>query len=280
MFKIGDFSRLTRVTVKALRYYDGVGLLRPARVDRETGYRYYSADQLPRLHRVLALKDLGFSLEQIALLLDDAMPVEQLRGMLRRKQEELQRQVAEEQARLKRVATRLLALEEGDGMKYEIMLKSVEPLRVASLRAVVPTYADVSALFGELCSFIARHRVPFTGPALTVYHDGEYREQDVDLEVAVPVEGEAPAHERIGMRELPAIPQAATLIHQGPYELLHEAYAALMRWVEVNRYQIAGLNREVYLRGPESGGDPADYITEIQLPLSKAKEDIPCKLSI
>ncbi len=93
MFKIGDFSKLSQVSVKALRLYDQMGLLKPSQVDRFTSYRYYSASQLPRLNRILALKNLGFSLEQIAKLLDDQIPPEQIRGMLRLKQAELQQAI-------------------------------------------------------------------------------------------------------------------------------------------------------------------------------------------
>jgi DNA-binding transcriptional MerR regulator len=114
MFKIGDFSKLSQVTVKTLRYYDELGLLKPVEVDRFTGYRYYSADQLPRLNRILALKDLGLSLEQIATLFAarDKLTVEQMRGMLRLKQAEAQERVREEQDRLARVEARLRQIEE------------------------------------------------------------------------------------------------------------------------------------------------------------------------
>ncbi|HLB47902.1 MAG TPA: helix-turn-helix domain-containing protein [Anaerolineales bacterium] len=106
MIKIGDFSKLSQATVKALRLYDEMGLLKPARVDNFTGYRYYSADQLPRLNRILALKDLGFSLEQIAQLLKDDLPVEQLRGMLKMKRAEIEQRLEDEQERLTRVEAR------------------------------------------------------------------------------------------------------------------------------------------------------------------------------
>src|SRR5260370_40931617 len=103
VFKIGDFSRLSLVSVKALRYYDELGLLKPARVDEFTGYRYYSASQLTRLNRILAMKDMGLSLEQIALLLDKEPTPDQIRGMLRLKQGELLTQLEEGQARLARI---------------------------------------------------------------------------------------------------------------------------------------------------------------------------------
>lgn len=107
MFKIGDFSRLSQVSVRMLRYYDEQGLLKPASVDRFTDYRYYSADQLPRLNRILALRDLGFTTDQIRRLLDDAVSAEQIRGMLKLRHAEIEHQVETEQARLLRVEARL-----------------------------------------------------------------------------------------------------------------------------------------------------------------------------
>lgn len=128
MFKIGDFSRLSKVTVKALRYYDELGLLKPAHVDRFTGYRYYSAAQLPRLNRILALKDLGFALEQMAVFLDQHVSPEQIRGMLNLRRSELQQHITEEQARLARVEARLRQIEQEDTMPaYDVVLKKVEP---------------------------------------------------------------------------------------------------------------------------------------------------------
>lgn len=140
MLKIGHFSKLSHVTVKALRLYDQLGLLKPAHVDHFTGYRYYSADQLPRLNRILAFKDLGFSLEQIAKVLDENLPPAEIRGMLRLKYAELQRLVEEEQARLLRVEARLKQIEREDTMlNYDIVLKTVEPIKVASDQANITT---------------------------------------------------------------------------------------------------------------------------------------------
>src|SRR5512136_2288564 len=131
MLKIGDLSKLSRVSVKTLRYYDEVGLLRPAQVDRFTGYRYYSFDQLPRLNRILALKDLGLSLEQIAQLLNEGLAPAQLRGMLRMKQAELELQVQEEQERLARVEARLRQIEQENNMSTcDVVIKKIEPQTV------------------------------------------------------------------------------------------------------------------------------------------------------
>ncbi len=138
MIKIGDFSKLSQVSIKALRYYDEMELLKPISVDRFTSYRYYSVSQLPRLNRILALKDLGLSLEQIGQVLNQGISPEQLRGMLRLKHAELQQDITEEQARLARVEARLnhIAME-GVMPNYEVVLKQVEPQLVAEVRGTV-----------------------------------------------------------------------------------------------------------------------------------------------
>jgi len=271
MFKIGEFSKLSQVTVKTLRYYDEIGLLKPAKVDRFTGYRYYSANQLPRLNRILALKDLGLSLAQIAQLLDGDLPPAQIRGMLRLKQAELQQRVQEEQARLARVEWRLRQIEqEGTMSTQEVVLKKIPAMMVASVRDVIPTYGDISQLFGEVFAHLGQHKVSPVGPPLGIYHDEEFRERDADVEVAVPVAGTVPEGGRVKVRQLPAVAEMACIVHQGSYKTIGEAYNRLMTWIEANGYRMAGPLREVYVRGPESGGDPSTYVTEIQLPVEKA----------
>lgn len=144
MFKIGDFSKLSRVSIKALRLYDQLGLLKPAQVDDFTGYRYYSAEQLLRLNRILALKDLGFLLEQISQILSDPLPSAQLQGMLRLRQVELQEVIATETSRLDRVAARLKQIEQETTMSnYEVVLKPVEAMQVISIREILPSYQGV-----------------------------------------------------------------------------------------------------------------------------------------
>ena len=285
MFKIGDFSKLSKVSVKALRYYDEIGLLKPARVDPFTGYRYYSADQLPRLNRILALKDLGLSLQQIARLLDNELPSAQIRGMLRMKQAQIEQQVALERARLARVEAHLRQIEQEDTMPtYEVVLKRLEPQTVVAIRDVVPTFGDQGALWKELAAYLKQHGAKAAGPSLTIYHDTEYKEREVDLEVATPVSEPVPGNERVMVRELPGAESMACVVHQGSYEGLGQAYTALLAWIEANAYRIVGPSREVYLRCPDNeyedpeavgyadyvAHDPADYVTEVQFPVGKA----------
>ena len=282
MIKIGDLSRISRVPVKTLRYYDEVGLLKPVEVDRFTGYRYYSLDQLSRLNRILALKDLGFSLEQIAQLLNVNLPAAQIRGMLRMKQAELQDRVREEQERLARVEARLRQIEQEETMpKDDVVIKKVEPQLVASIRGIVPNYGAQWQLWNELDAYLAKRRANPIGPFLTIYHDTEFKERDVDLEVCEPLSGALPGEGRAQTYELPGIETVACLLHHGTFDNIGDTYNALMKWIETNGYRVAGPNREVYLRAVASPktdveypkdyltDDEANRLTEVQFPVEK-----------
>lgn len=273
MFKIGDFSRLSLVSVKALRYYDELGLLKPARVDEFTGYRYYSASQLTRLNRILAMKDMGLSLEQIALLLDKEPSPDQIRGMLRLKQVELRQQLAEGQARLARIEAWLQAFEQEALMPvYDVVLKKVEPLKVAQVRGVAPSMEQLGPtldrLFDQVLSSITQQGATSTWPATTLYYDAEMRESDLNVGACMPFEGTLKDGEQVQVTELPAVETMASVVHRGSFSTLHQAYNAIFRWIEANGYHIDGPNRELNLEY-ERGGDQSKFVTEIQFPVAK-----------
>src|SRR5688572_27412331 len=171
MFKIGEFSKLVQVPVPTLRYYDQMGLLKPVKVDRFTGYRYYSASQLPRLHRILALKGLGFSLEQIGEALAEGSPLtpEQMRGMLRLRHAQLSQQLDDMQNQLAEVEARLNQIEQEEKLStYDVILKQVAPLLIASVRAILPSHSASGSLFPEVYEAIVPHVAEALGP-----HPGE-----------------------------------------------------------------------------------------------------------
>ena len=157
---------------------------------------------------------------------------------------------------------------------YEVVIKKVEPVTVAGVRDVVPTYSDVGRLFGEVASTVARHGAKPTGACLAIYYDDEYREQEVDAEAAVPIGSGAslPDSERVRVHLLPGYEQVACTIHRGSYDGLMEAYQVLLNWIEANGYRIVGPNREVYLRATASEAEP-DY-DEAHLAADPA-EDVP-----
>ena len=272
MIRIGDFSKLSRVSVKTLRFYDEMGLLKPVEVDRFTGYRYYEFDQLPRLYRILALKDLGFSLEEIGRLIEDDLSTEQMRGMLKLRQAEIRQRVEEEAERLERVERWLREIEQEDFVsKYDVVIKKIESIRVASVRGVVPTAPDQRSLWDELMSYFNQQKTRMIGPPMAIYHDPEAQERDWDIEVCMPIVDEMTADERLNVYNLPAVEKMACVVHTGPFATLPQAYDAIAKWIDENGYQITGPARELNLRLPDKLGDQNDpnTVNEVQFPVEK-----------
>jgi predicted transcriptional regulator YdeE/DNA-binding transcriptional MerR regulator len=285
MIKIGDFSKLAHVSVKALHHYDELGLLIPAHVDRYSGYRYYALDQLAVLNRILALKDLGLSLEQIAQLLHEDLTLAEMRGMLRLKQLELASQVAEEQARLKRVEERLRQIEqEGQAVRAEVALKQVpaQTALVAQVRAaseeLIPPARQ--SLLGLLQQHLNAARLKPAGPWFALMDDLPYAETDLELTLGVAVElsGGHRAGDWAGtpvtLLELAGSPTMASLIHSGDTVTLPQTYTSLYAWTQANAYLPAGAFRELYLSDGEAGAAlpplPEAGLIELQCPVEPA----------
>lgn len=271
MMKIGAFSRLCRVPVKTLRYYDEIGLMQPAEIDAFTGYRYYSLDQVPRLNRILALKDLGFSLEEIGRALDEDLTLAEMRGMLKLRRAEISAVLNEEEARLARVEARMKQIEmEGNMPEFDIIVKDVDEMTVAMLRRVVSNYAAVGEIMGPLFGSLGQAGIAPIGPVISIYYDEEYKEKNVDIAVTVPVTPGSKPVPPVTVETLHA-ETVASLTRIGPYDDFSPAYQALFGWVEANGYKVTGPNREVYLRGPSDGITPDEYVTEILVPIAKEK---------
>jgi len=283
MFKIGEFSRLSRVSVRMLRHYDQLGLLTPSQTDRFTNYRYYSADQLPRLNRILAMRDLGFSLEQIGNMLDEDLSPEQLLGMLKLKRAEIDLQVQMEQARMDRLEARIRQLGNPSmAGSYDVILREVEPVLMAMLREVAVDDDHIHGMFDQLENYVAQYdQARADKPPLAIYYDGEYREKDIDAEVAVPLNYSIPESDAVRVREMPRQSNVACVVHAGSYSSLYQAYNALLGWMETNHYQMTGPIIEVYLRyGAETlnfdlpstylEADSNQYVTELQLSVEKS----------
>jgi effector-binding domain-containing protein len=222
-------------------------------------------EQLPRLHRILALRDLGLSLDQIGLMLREPLSPAQIQGMLRLRQAELSQQIAEEQARLARVAARLRQIEqEGTMSDYDVVLKEIEPQLVAGIRSVIPSYGAIGALFDELYAYLGQHGAG--GVAVGIDHNEEYKERDPDMEAVAYLAAPVPEGGRVRVYTLPGGTVAST-IHRGPWEGLSQAYAALMAWLPTSGYTPSGASRELYLH---MGDAPDAHVTEVQIPVTRA----------
>jgi predicted transcriptional regulator YdeE/DNA-binding transcriptional MerR regulator len=270
MLKIGEFSKVAQVSVKTLRYYDELGLLRPDWVDRYTGYRYYALQQLPRLNRILTLKELGFPLVQIERLLQEDLTVEELQRLMKVRQAELEHQIQAEQSRLNRVAARLrLIQQEGCQPDYDILVKRVPSCIVAGIRDTITDDEDLRSLAEELRSYLnGRNITPGPlSPFMALYYDAEYMDQGTEVEVAVPIQRRLRDGGRIVVHELPGMDTAACVVHQGSHGQLSDAYRALTAWAHANSYRTRSPSREIYLQGFESGLAPDHFVTELQFPV-------------
>jgi DNA-binding transcriptional MerR regulator len=282
MFRIGDFSQLGQVSIRALRLYDELGLLKPAQIDKFTGYRYYVIEQLPRLNRILALKDLGLSLEQIGDLLQRDLPADQLRGMLMLKQGEIAQQMQAMQTQLRRVEARLRQIErEGQPSPYEVVIKSVEAQTIVSRREIVPGL-DVMVdyrceMYNTIYRWLAEHEVEPREHELAIYYNAEYVEVDIDMELGAPIDRAAARAaalpETMALRELPAVETMASVIHKGDMWDVGQAMVALYAWIGSHGYASAGPYRELHLFWRELEVDDdafGNIVIEMQVPVAHA----------
>ncbi|MFK0289180.1 MerR family transcriptional regulator [Streptomyces sp. NPDC090442] len=295
MFTIGDFARYGRVSARMLRHYDAIGLLPPARTDPVTGYRFYAAGQLARLNRIIALKDLGFGLQQVAAILDERVDAAELRGMLRLRRAELAAERSAAEARLAQVEARLRSIEsEGHMSVDDVVLKRTEPVLLAELRGTAASYGPedigpvIAPLYAELGRRLAAAGVSAAGPGLAYYEDAPEGAGDAvvvhagcqvtreELARAARERGDDPgavgsAADRTGrgfdVVTLPGLDLAATVVHRGPMSRIMPTAQHLARWIDGNGYRSAGYARELYLECPE---DQEGWVTEIQEPVVRA----------
>lgn len=270
MLSIGVFARHARVSVRMLRHYDAIGLLHPAHIDATTGYRSYEARQLQQLNRIVALKDLGFTLQQVLGIVNEAVTGDELRGMLRLRQAELETQLADDAARLRRVEARLRIIE-GEGVMpaQDVQLKTVPAVRVAQLTGVAAGFEPaavtpvIQPLYEELIAALERAGVVPVGAPIAVYEDAG--DGAVLVRATLPVDVEPSPEHDFTVVDLPRIDQAATLVHHGPMDEVMFSIQTLSRWIDAHGYRSLGYNRELYL---ELGDDPAQWVTELQEPVA------------
>ncbi|MEU4653659.1 MerR family transcriptional regulator [Streptomyces sp. NPDC023723] len=268
MFTIGEFARHGSVSVRMLRHYDATGLLRPARTDPASGYRYYAAAQLARLNRIIALKDLGFTLHQVRDILEEKVGTGELRGMLRLRRAELEAGLAAAEARLVRVEARLRAIEsEGHPPMYDVVIKTVPAVRVAELTATAASFwpEDVGPVVGPLYDELFRRLdaadITPTGPGIAHYEDAPEGGGRIAVHAAVQVS--APLRDApFRVLDLPPLGPAATIVHRGPMDTVLPTAQALARWIEANGYRATGHPREVNLECP---ADRDAWVTELQV---------------
>jgi len=276
MYQIGEFSKIAQVSGRQLRHYDQLGLLTPEYTDPDSGYRYYSARQLPRLNRILALKEMGMSLEQIGRMLDDEISPDELRGMLMMKKAQIEQMLHEELARMRYIESRIEQINaEGNMENYDIVLKSVPAKKFLAVREICPQLSAGRQLALEMHRLLpSKVGKRAMGHFTAVLYSEIFTDVDIDLEFGFQLEDdvdddlviELPDGASMTVTDLPAEEHMLTVTRLGNPQLGHGSYAAIGMWAEANGYEFAGNVREVFINFVQTDRIE-ETVTEIQYPV-------------
>lgn len=267
---IGEFSRFCQVTVKTLRHYDKIGLLKPNEVDLWSRYRYYDVSQMQQLNAILRLKNLGFSLEEIGELFDEGTHKPSL-SQIEAKKKQIQQ-------RIKELVTQLHSLQSlGDSIRRindmgRISLQSLPAITVASYRRVLKYREDLTPIFTKIINpeiqrIGCKRTLPIYG--FVIEHESEYKTENIDTEYCLQVDEMYSDTPVIKFKQLPEIPLAVCLKHVGTYDTFGESFAEVMNYIETQGYKVAGEYRIQFEESIQNQRDPEKYITIIQIPVIK-----------
>ncbi len=274
MLKIGEFSCLSQISIKALRIYDELGLLQPSQVDRFTGYRYYTLQQLPRAHRIMALKEMGLSLEQIGITLNREISTDELRGMFRLKQAEIEQRIREDQQRLAMIEFHINMINAEDKMsELDIVVKQVAPTRVLFLKLKAKN-TIISNVGNEIVEAVKKQGIEYGHHMGIVYGDELNPDENMEYAFALSIEAsqteplELASYGTMNVSELPAI-LAATTIKQGASAMEYlETQTLLKRWAVENNYCFGDEMRTIHYKGPMHGAPISEWVSEFQVTIS------------
>lgn len=265
MFRIGIFSKMSKTTIKTLRYYDEIGLLKPEETDSFTGYRLYTTNQLLRLHRIQAYRQIGLSIEEIKLILAD----QNTETILENRKAELKAELADAQDRLSRIE---FILKGENHMNYSATIKEIPACIVYSKTMTVPDYSSyfqvIPAIGAQITAKYPDLKCAVPKYCYIVYLDGEYKERDIKIEYCEAVTEIRPDFDDIVFKKTEAL-TVLSVMHRRNYNDLPKAYAYAMRWIEENGYTTTDFARESYIDGVWNKEKEEDWLTEIQVPVVK-----------
>ena len=266
MLKIGDFSKLSRISIRMLRHYDEMGLLKPAETDNFTGYRYYREDQLFLAARITALKDMGFALADIVRILEIYEDKEQFERFLIARQKELAEQAKETEYKLMLLDTARRRLRKEQTMSFDVTVKTIPERYAATVQTVIPHYEDEGMAWG----LMGECREPLIPDdpcyAIAQFLDDEYKEENVNVLVSMAVKGKYTDTEHVKFQPLPAV-KVASCIVKGSYDQMGEAMATVASWIRDNGYEMKGPMFSIYHVGPAQTQDPEEFVTEVCFPI-------------
>lgn len=271
MIRIGDFSKLSRISIRMLRHYNEIGLLMPKSTDDFTGYRYYSADQLPLANRIGALKEMGFSLASIAEILEEYENPEALKKFLALKYSEVKEEAEDIRRKMMLIENTVKKLEK-DGliMNYNVILKEMPKRYVASVRKIISSYSDEGTLWeimmNETASLNLKWETP--GNAVAVFHDDGYKENDADVEVQMSVIGSYKDTENVRFKTVEPI-LVLSVTYKGSYEQMPAVSQAIADRAAEEGCEFDGAMFNIYHVSPATEKNPENWVTEVCFPVKK-----------
>ena len=270
MLKIGEFSKLSRISVRMLRHYDEIGLLKPAEIDRFTDYRYYREDQLPTAGRIAALREIVFSLADIVRILAVYDDREQMERFYSARQRELEALSKDTEYKLTLLDAARKRLRKEEDMRYDVSIKTIPARYAATVRMTLPRYEDEGMIWGRLAEETCRMDLREDDPCLcaVTYLDGEYKEENVDMMAWKTVKGSYPDTEHVKFRTLPEV-TVASCTYRGSYTQITDVYAAVIAWMEANGCEPAEPMFNIYHVSPHETLNPEEFVTEICYPVKK-----------
>lgn len=270
MLKIGDFSKASHSTVKTLRYYSEIGLLMPSHVDKFTGYRYYSPSQLNEIARINQLKSVGFSLTTIKTILQNELSEDEMKVLYEKQIAVTENEIAAARAKVVSINQMITNLSKEPVME-EVRIESLPEVIVASKRLTIPVYDALYQEAPAMGKIMEKHGAVCSEPAycFNIYHDKEYRETDIDIEICEAVTEKLPDGDGLVYKVVESVQNAAVINHRGPYESLSDSYGMLYKWIDENGYEQIDLCRESYIDGIWNKEDPQEWLTVIQIPVQK-----------
>lgn len=279
MFKIGDFATIAQLPTSQLRYYDEIDLFKPDHIDVQNGYRYYRLEQLADLNRIIALKNLGLSLDEIRQMLVDHISNHDIRAMLEIKKHEIEQRLEEERARLRQVEARLQLLEQGyTPTTQPVIVKSVEAQPYLALERVSCEHDDFVGTFTRLYNAIHEPPIPSRSYCACIAHNAGYEPDGLRWELGFLVGKSAPKQlaitevDQVCLRELPAVEKMASIVHVGTLATGGLAYAALSQWIAFNQFAIRGPFREIFLTLNVPLDIQTSMVMEVQVPIGDVEE--------
>ncbi len=266
MLKIGEFSKISRVSIRMLRHYDDIGLLKPAKIDSLTGYRYYQEEQLFIMGRITSLKDMGFSLADIARILEIYDDKEKLDKCLLDRRKELEKDYKETEYKLMLLDTARKRLRKEQNMSFDVTVKTIEERYAATVQMIIPRYEDEGMAWDMMKEIKDPSIFSQNCIAGCDFLDNEYKEENVEIMAWMTVKGKHEDTKHVKFKTLPAV-KIASCIVKGSYAQMNDAYATLISWVNSNGYSVSGPMFNIYHVSPAMTSNPDEYVTEVCFPI-------------